>query len=133
MKMPLRILIIGASFCLAGLTAVADVFQSLSEHHLNINFGIFLLPIGIGLLRGSPSSQWWARLWIVLGYAICAIVLVFSLLWPGSVGVHLPSRSVGEPINEAWNGVAIALLLLLLFLTHRLLYSRKAERWFRSE
>jgi hypothetical protein len=58
--MPKRVLIIGLQFCLGGLSAIWDMLFGLFHSRIGFNFGELLLPVGIGLLRGKPTSKWWA-------------------------------------------------------------------------
>ena len=75
-------------FCLAGMLAIWEVISDLVHSHLNLNFAVFLLPVGIGLLRGKPRSQWWARFWFILGYILCALLVVMVLVSPGNLACH---------------------------------------------
>ena len=133
--MPKRILIIGTLFSLGGLLAAWEVISALLNSHINLNFGVLMLPVGIGILTGKESSQWWGRFWIILGYLLCALLVIVAVTSPESLTVNYSNRDIHG--NEALPSLmlGIALLALLLVSMHRLLYSQKANNYFnqRSE
>lgn len=130
--MPKRILLIGVLFCLGGLSAIWDVLSGLSESRLNLNFAVFLLPVGIGLLRGKRRSLGWARFWIILGYVLCGVLAVGAVVSPGSVHATWFGTKLQGPAAAPYV-IGLALSCAgLLFAVHRLLYSEKANRFFRS-
>jgi putative effector of murein hydrolase LrgA (UPF0299 family) len=130
--MPERVLIIGLLFCLGGVLAIWDVLSALAESNVNLNFAVFLLPVGIGLLRGKPRSQWWARFWIVLGYGLCGLMVVLAVASPESAhATWFDTRVRGPEAVPYVIGMAL-LFTVLLFGLHKLLYSEKANRFFQS-
>ena len=131
--MPKRILIIGILFCSGGAFAIWEVVSDLFRSHINLNFAVLMLPVGVGIMKGKKSSQWWGRFWIILGYLGCIIVVGASLISPQNV----TATGFGEEINgtEAVPYVLIgALIFAILFVTiHRLLYSDIAHAYFCRE
>lgn len=130
--MPLRILIIGILFCLGGLSAIWDVLSSLFRSHINLNFAVLLLPVGIGLLRGRPSSQWWARFWIILGYIMCIAMVVLVISSPANAHASWFGRRIEGPSAVPYAIVVATLAALFLFALHKLLYSPKATAYFEN-
>lgn len=130
--MPKRILFIGILFCFFGLSAIWDMVTHLLRGDLWLNFGVLMLPVGIGLLRGRPSSRTWAKLWILLGYLGCACVIWIALVMPQS----LTFRGIGmETTGSAAVSYALTITLvftILLSVAHGLLNSRKSLEWFWS-
>lgn len=128
--MPKRILIIGAFFCLSGLFALWDVVWALLHSALHINFGVCLLFVGIGLLRGTARSRSWAYVWIILGYLICVLMAV--------VGTTDPMNLHGKWFGTDINGIAATPVLLAsvsgvasgLFCIQKLLSSRRSNEYF---
>lgn len=126
-KMPKRVLLIGILFCLGGVLAIWDVVSDLSRGHIDINLAVFLLPVGIGLLKGKRTSQWWARLWVILGYVACFLLATAS---PENVTASWFGREMkGDAAVPYVVSVAVAFALALLVI-HRLLYSEKAMAFF---
>lgn len=131
--MPKRVLIIGLLFCLGGVVAIWDVLQGLFASRISLNFAVLLLPVGIGLLRGKPSSRWWAKFWIVLGYILCAVLLVIAVLSPDSAYATWFERELrGREAVPFVIGISILFLLLLVAL-QRLLDSEKALSYFKHK
>ncbi len=131
--MPKRILIIGLLFCLGGICAIWDVLSDLFQSRLNLNFGVLLLPVGIGLLSGKQSSQWWARFWIILGYIGCGLLVILVILSPESAhATRFDTKLQGSQAVPYVIGGAL-FFAVLLFILHRLLYSEKANRFFRRD
>jgi hypothetical protein len=131
--MPKRVIIIGLLFCLAGGSAIWNVISGFFHSELRWNFGVLMLPVGIGLLRGRQQSQWWARFWIVLGYAGCAFLGLSVFM------SHQASRVTlfGNEIRGS-NAVICTVLVSLgvagiLIVIHRLLYSPIACEYFKSK
>lgn len=125
--MPKRVLLIGILFCLGGVLAIWDVVSDLSRGHIDINLAVFLLPVGIGLLKGKRTSQWWARLWVILGYVACFLLATAS---PENVTASWFGREMkGDAAVPYVVSVAVAFALALLVI-HRLLYSEKAMAFF---
>ena len=128
--MPKRILIIGLFFCVGGILAIWDVVSAVFQSSLYLNFGVFLLPVGIGLLRGKPSSQWWARFWIIIGYLGCGLLVVVPVVWPGSAHVTWFDIQLRGPEAVPYVIGMGLFFAALLVVEHRLLYSEKANRFF---
>ena len=128
--MPKRIFIIGVLFCLSGVLAIWDVLADILQSHINLNFAVFLLPVGIGLLRGSLRSQWWARFWIILGYILCVVLVEMVIVSPGSSHVIWFGREIRGSSAVPYDLLFITLNAALLYVLHRLLYSEKAIAYF---
>ena len=128
--MPKRIIIIGILFCLGGLLAIWEVLSDLFQSHINLNFAVFLLPVGIGLLRGKPRSQWWARFWIILGYIFCVVLVVIVVVSPGNAHASWFGREIRGSSAVPCALLVSALFAAFLSVLHRLLYSKRAITYF---
>lgn len=128
--MPKRVFIIGLLFCVAGAWAIYEIVHGLFHDHLYVNLSAFMLPVGIGLFKGKVSSRWWARLWIILGYVLCAALMVMSLVKPSWAAAEWFGRKLSgsAAVPYVW-GFSVGLLVILVVL-HRLLYSAKADLYF---
>ena len=128
--MPKRILIIGILFCLFGTFAIWDVLSDLPKSHINLNFGVFSLPVGIGLLRGKASSQWWARFWIILGYIACGLAIVVATLNPDSAKATFFGESLRGAAALPLCFAMVIVAAAIFYAIHRLLYSEPANAYF---
>src|SRR5690242_8259267 len=124
--MPKRVLILGLLFVLGGVTAIWSIIEAAMNSRINLNFGVLLLPVGIGLLRGRASSQWWARFWIILGYIALIALVCFVLAFPQNAKASWFDTEIrGSRAVPYVLGIA-ALFGVALCICHRLLYSPKA-------
>lgn len=130
MSIPKRILILGILFILAGILAVWEVVSDLMNSHLNLNFAVFLLPVGIGLLKGKRSSRSWAKFWIILGYLLCGLLSVLAMVAPGNAHAYWPGHEVRGPAAVPYVLLFAALLALFLMVMQMLLRSDKANAYF---
>ena len=131
--MPKRILIIGILFCLGGLLAIWEVASDLFRSHINLNFAVLMLPVGIGILKGKKSSQWWARFWIILGYIGCGLLVLASLAFPENVSADFMGNEIKGTQAVPYT-IAGAILFTALFVyMHRLLYSEIAQAYFNQK
>jgi hypothetical protein len=129
--MPKRVLIIGLLFCLGGILAIWTVVSDLARSHINLNFAVLLLPVGIGLLRGRASSQWWARFWIILGYIFSGLLVTLAIAFPESIHTTWFKEEIrGSAAVPYVIGLSVLACVPLVIL-HRLLYSEKAIAFFR--
>ena len=80
--MPKRILIIGLLFVLTGGFAAWEIIHAAMHSRVSINFGVLLLPVGLGLLMGKRGAQWWARFFIIVGYILLGAIAVLSVTMP---------------------------------------------------
>ena len=128
--MPKRILLIGLLFIICGVLAVWSIIEAGMRGGININFGVFLLPVGIGLLQGKASSQWWARFWIFLGYVLMAVIICFVLVEPKAAQASWFGKSISGRRAAPYVLGFAALFTAGLWVCHKLLYSPKARAWF---
>ena len=108
MKRPTRIKVIGAIFIIAGCLAAWEIGYDLLHDHLNLNFSVLMIPVGMGLLKGRSSSRGWAKFWIGLFSLVIGALLVFypffgdsySITWFDQelAGFHRHAMAIGFPI-----------------------------------
>lgn len=78
MNRPLNITIIGTTLILLGLYVGLVMVLEALQHRYFLNSAVLMVPIGIGLLRGRPTSVFWARGSIAfVGLCSAGIVLRF--------------------------------------------------------
>jgi hypothetical protein len=131
--MPKRITTIGLIFVVSGLLAIWGVFTGLAQNKISLDFAVLMLPVGIGLLRGKRSSQWWARFCIILGYfhlvlLIAIYIIANSITVPH--GAHITFTVYGNRIAESYFEVLVIAYAAELVVMHRLLYSEKSNSYF---
>ncbi|RYD68731.1 MAG: hypothetical protein EOP83_00060 [Verrucomicrobiaceae bacterium] len=124
-SMPKRILLIGLLFCLVALLAIWDVADSAIKGHLSLNFGVLLLPTGIGLLRGRASSLPLARSWCLFALGLSIILVILSVAWSENASFRVFHFVVDGPYQI----VPPILISAFIFLNYRLLRSEKAEAY----
>jgi hypothetical protein len=114
-----------------GILAIWTIVSDLVRSHINLNFAVLLLPVGIGLLRGRASSQWWARFWIILGYILVGFLVVLAILFPYAINATWRGETIRGPAAVPYVIGLSVLACVPLVIIHRLLYSEKAIAFFR--
>jgi hypothetical protein len=128
--MPKRIIAIGLLFVICGLLAIWDVIAGLAHSKFNLNFAVLMLPVGIGLLRGKKSSQWWARFWIILGYCAMGLLILLAIAEPQSVYATWFGTQVRGPSAIPYVICVATVFTGVLIVLHRLLYSQRSNAYF---
>lgn len=85
--MPKRILITGILFCLLGLLSAYALGEEIAGAGSGIALTVLLFPVGIGILRGKPSSYVWARIWLYL-LGIVSLIAALSFPFMNQPGKH---------------------------------------------
>lgn len=93
MKRPLSVTLIAGAYMLLGLVSIVAILGSLIAGPFQFNLGFFLLPVGLGLLKGKPSSRRWALFWAGLTGISIAVAYVVLLVSDGPAGTE--SAAVG--------------------------------------
>jgi hypothetical protein len=125
-----RILIIGLLFCIAGVLAIWDVLFSLAKGNINLNFAVFLLPVGIGLLRGKSRSRWWANFWFILGYIGCLFLTMICTLSPANAKARFFDTVIEGPSALPYVFLVATILASGLAALQFLLNSERASQYF---
>lgn len=130
MNRPLSITIIAILFLCLGLRAVFEIIERATQGVLHFNFGFFMIPIAIGLLRGKDSSRVWAKIW-------CGIWLLPAILVSAAYPFYGRSWKVTDPyglISKVGLDAAIVIGLLLILVTSlviwRCLSTERAREFF---
>lgn len=111
MKRPTSITIIAALFIVSGIWAGLEILYGFFSDHLNLNFAIFMAPIGFGLLKGRASSKDWAKFWVGLGILMLSILLILFPFMSDTLTVDW----FGQPVNGS-HKYLIALVWPITFL-----------------
>lgn len=107
---PLLSTVVGWIYILLGCMAVWSVIAKLMSHSVSINFGVLLVPVGIGILGGRSSSVFWGRFWA--GF-FCALMVAMAFAYP-VIGHIYKVRLSGEELH-GWPRHLIGTLLPTLF------------------
>jgi hypothetical protein len=128
--MPKRIITIGVLFVVCGLFAIWSVLSGLANNRINLNFAVLMLPVGVGLLRGKRSSQWWARFWIILGYCMMGLLVMLAFAMPHNVNATWFGNRIRGPSAIPYVIFVAIVFTAVLNVVHRLLYSEKSNAYF---
>jgi hypothetical protein len=98
---------------IGGCLAAWEVIYGLFHSHVNLNFGVLMIPVGIGLLNGRASSRGWAKFWIGLFSLVFGGLLVFYPFFGGSYSVKwFDEEMTGGQRHAVAIGVPIIFLLI---------------------
>ncbi len=103
-RLPARVALIGLLFIAAGCLACLEMFANLMRSRLILNFGVLMLPVGFGLLRGRSSSRRWAKCWVGLMAFASAMILV---IYPAAGDAAVVKWNGWEPEGMARHAVAM--------------------------
>lgn len=123
--MPKRLAIIGTLFILAGISALWSIISGLLDNHVNINFAVLLLPVGIGLLRGKHHSRISAIVITYIGYLLCLILTLTFLTSQDNITFTYPGHTITGPDALPPTLAAILVAFTLLLIQHLTLKSPK--------
>ncbi|RYD29912.1 MAG: hypothetical protein EOP87_17500 [Verrucomicrobiaceae bacterium] len=127
--MPRRILIIGLLYCLCGVLAIWSSIEGLSNATIHLNLSVFMLPVGIGLLRGLRSSLKWARVWVGLGYLFAALGFVLLFVYPDRASAHFFDSPVTGDQAVPYVIVMLVFFVLVLATVDTLLRSSESRAY----
>ena len=101
---PTSLKIVAGLFIFGGVCSAIEVVVSLMHSHININFGVLGLFIGLGLLRFSRG--WRTCALVFLWIALIGVPLI-ALLFMASQG-PLDFKVFGQKVRHASKGFALA-------------------------
>jgi hypothetical protein len=117
--MPRRLLVIGGIYTAIGAaSALGMAVWLFTGHGLRVDVTVFLLPVGLGLLRAKPSSRRWAAFWagFVGGLLLLGLALV-SLLGGSASAVFSVGPLTGFAANLFVLGI-VALCVLAVWVLY---------------
>ena len=110
--LPQPLVIVAWLFILSGVCAAIEIVVALLGHRISLNFGVFNILIGYGLLRLNPRSLQWALFFTWLGIIFTPLAAVLFLFIPGTVKLFGLSLRQAPPGLGFVLSVAIFALLL---------------------
>lgn len=120
-----RVLFVCLAFCVIGLLACWDVVHALmaGRVHLSVALGILFLPIGFGLLLGSPLARTAASGLFILSYLVCGWILLMPLFITASAAIKTGGREATWMTGYPTLFTGVSSVAAVLGLLHWLLYS----------
>jgi len=128
---PTSLKVVAFLFILSGITSIIEIIVSLMHGHININFGVLALFIGLGLLRLSHGWRTCALvfLWIAMvGIPLIAIYFL-TLTAPKPLDYTLFGQKIGQ-VSKEFGIVFGALMFALAVWQYRVLTRPDVRRLF---
>jgi hypothetical protein len=121
-SIPISLKIVAWLFIISGVSAAIEVLVSLMNNHINLNFGVLGIFIGIGLLNLRDGWRICGLVFIWIALILVPIVFLIMLSSSGPLDFSL----FGQKVGYVSKGVIIipGLLLYALLLWERWVLSR---------
>lgn len=110
-RLPLSLKVVAILFILGGISSAIEVFVSLMRSHININFGVLGILIGIGLFRLRQGWRSCALVFTWIGLIAAPIIGLLFLSHPGPLDFSVFGQKVGHAPKEL--GVSMVLILFI--------------------
>ena len=130
MNRPLSITLIAILFLCLGLKAAFEIIERALQGTLSLNLGFFMIPIGIGLLRGKESSRVWAKIWCGFWILVTIFVAVAFPFYRHSWTVIDPYGFVVRWGLQATVVAGVLLVLIPSIVIWRCLSTERARGFF---
>jgi len=111
-QIPASLKAVAILFILGGIYSAIEVVVSLMHSHININFGVLGLFIGLGLLRFSRGWRTCALVFLWIAMIGIPIIAILMLGYSQPLDFKVFGQTVGHVSKEF--GLAIAVILFLL-------------------
>lgn len=121
--LPLSLKIVAYLSILGGIFAVIQVISDLMESHININFGVLGIPIGIGLLKLRLGWRTCALVSTWIGLIGFPIFILLVLNYSGPVDLRIFGQNVGQ--TSKWAGVISGVTAFFFCLWQYMVLTRK--------
>lgn len=110
---PLSLKIVAWLFIIGGCFAVIEVITGLLRGHININFGVLGIFIGIGLLKLKNGWRVCALIFLLFTLILMPIIVVIMLSMSGNAQFNV----FGQPAGEIPKGFVVLFALPVYLLT----------------
>lgn len=107
-RLPLSLKIVAVIFILGGISSAIEIFISLTRNHININFGILGIFIGIGLFRLRLGWRTCALVFTWIGLIAVPLVGFFFMIHPGPLDFII----FGQKVGHASKGLGLAMIVI---------------------
>lgn len=129
-RIPTRVLLIGLLLSATGLWNLSEMISSFWQEEISVELGMLTLPVGIGLLQGREWARYWARICFIIGYIVCAaIVLVVAIFRDKAPEIWMKKQLGQEDVMLQDIGLSLV-LAALIYILHHLLFTERANAWF---
>ena len=129
-QLPLSLKVVAVLFILGGISSIIEVALDLTQGHINLNFGVLGLFIGLGLLRLSPGWRTCALVFTWLGLLFAPIVALVMFNHAGPLDLKFFGQKIGTAGIEFGLLICVALFLYSLW-QYRVLTRRDVKLLFR--
>jgi len=129
---PIPLKIVAILFIIVGTVAVIDVVVSLLHNHIDINFGVLGLFIGLGLLALRPGWRICALVWLWIAMVGVPIVTLIMMTQSGPLDFNVLGQKVGN-VSKELGLIVPAIAFTLAVWQYRVLKRPDIQRLFRSQ
>jgi hypothetical protein len=115
-RRPACVVVIAIFFICMGAWSIWTIIASLACSRLYLNFGVLMLPVGIGLLNLKPWARCCAMVSVVITYVIAgigAIIFLAAIASSGQAHVTWNGREAVGP-ERGWAAICCATMLFAL-------------------
>ena len=130
--MPKRLMLVGLLFLLIGAVAAWEMIADVMNSRLTFVPWIVLLPVGMGVFGGSRNAVGWAKLFVVLGYAVCGVIVYCVVKFPELAHAGWGSERLEGSEAVPYVIVGVVVLAVVLYLLQRALWSREVSEYVRG-
>lgn len=124
--LPLSLRVVAILFILGGISSLIEVIVSMMRSHININFGVLGIFIGIGLYRLRRGWRTCALVFTWTGLIGIPIIGFLFLNHPGPLDYRVFGQKVGHVSKEL--GVVMALVFFIYTIWQYRILTRKEVR-----
>jgi hypothetical protein len=94
---------------------ILDLFRNAG---FSVPAGVFLLPVGIGLLRARASSRRWATFWAGFMGGTLLLALVLVSISGGDVSTRFLGMELGGPVAGAFAIAVVAMCASVIWMLY---------------
>lgn len=114
-KAPISLKIVAWLFIFSGVCAAIEIFVSLINSHINLNFGVLGIFIGMGLLDFRDGWRICGLVFIWIGLILGPIIFLVMLSASGPLDLNVFGQKVGHVSKGAIIIPVFAIYSLLLW------------------
>lgn len=130
-QVPISVKIVAWLFFFSGIAAAIEILISLRDNHININFGVLGIFIGLGILNLREGWRVCSLVFIWLGLVGLPIVILLMLSQSGPFDFNLFGQKRGEVSKGVIVLTAVPLYALLIW-EHWVLTRQDVKTLFRN-
>jgi len=93
-RLPIQLKIVSWIFILGGISAAIEIFIDATKGHMNLNFGVLGIFVGIGLLHLKRGWRTLALVFLLMALIFTPIVGVLAISRPGNLDFQLFGQKI---------------------------------------